>query len=641
LRGLEEGAGSEWGTRPPHASETVTEQIGRLVAHGNRIVLETGSTTVELSALEVFRAAIRGAPEVRGFRLAPVSSSCPGITFHGQPELVSVLVQGDAHLTACAAVHTHGGVIEVDPASDQLLVGQHWYPLEPETAGAAGTWLRAHTHESRLSPEAYLDLYRGRDLGFDVLDMVDDEALIRLTTALPRPLGLSTRLYPYQELGAGWLRARADHRIGGILGDEMGLGKTIQLIALVADRLLRGHAPCLIVVPLTIMESWRREFAKFAPAVDVYRHQGADRTRRPVLLRAQQVVLTTYDIAVIDEPVLSMVDWDIVILDEAQAIKNPDTQRARAVKGLPRASGFASTGTPLENRTQDVWSLVDFAVPGYLGDRAVFAERFEDDPSGLRHALRPVMLRREVAAVADDLPERVDVDVPLEMLEPEATGYAALIGGVAGERAGSLLALITRLRQYTAHRDALEGRRPHPAERSAKMMRLVEIADEIVLSGDKAIIFVAFLEVADIIRDVLTGTLGVAAWTIDGRTPPHDRQRIIDVFSTTPGPAFLVLNPAAAGVGLNIQAATHVIHYTLEWNPAREAQATARAWRRGQERPVTVHRLFYAGTIDEAIIERLEEKRDLFDEVIVPTREEDITLKALLERALEISSSSR
>ena len=389
------------------------------------------------------------------------------------------------------------------------------------------------------------------------------------------------------------------------------------------------------------MENWRREFARFAPGIDVYRHRGSARTRRPTILQGQSVVLTTYDVAVIDEPVLSLVESDAVILDEAQAIKNPETQRAQALKGLPRSAGFVSTGTPLENRTQDVWSLADFALPGYLGTRAEFADRLEEDPTSLRYALRPVMLRREVAAVAKDLPDRIDIDVPLEMLGPEGAGYDALIDSVAGQKGATALALITRLRQFTAHRDALEGRRPHPVDRSAKLARLIEIAEEIVLGGAKAIIFVAFLEVADLIRDSLSAAYGAPVWSIDGRTPVLDRQATIDRFSAVSGPAFMVLNPAAAGVGLNIQAASHVIHYTLEWNPAREAQATARAWRRGQERPVTVHRLYYAGTIDEAIVERLQAKKDLFDAVIVATGDEDTSLKALLERAIAIKPSTQ
>jgi SNF2 family DNA or RNA helicase len=413
------------------------------------------------------------------------------------------------------------------------------------------------------------------------------------------------------------------------------------LIGLVADRLAQGFSPSLIVVPLTLMENWRREFAKFAPDISTYRHQGPGRTRRPQLIEKQEVVITTYDVAVIDEAVLSMVNWDLVILDEAQAVKNPDTLRAKVMAGLPRTAGFVSTGTPLENRTQDVWSLASFAVPGYLGDRTTFRERLEEDPSGLRLAVRPILLRREIAAVLDDLPERIDIDVPLEMFGPEAAAYEQIRSGVGADRATAILALITKLRQFTAHPDAVEGRHESPAQRSAKLTRLLEIADEIALAGDKCIVFCAFHAAADIIRGSIQQQLAVPASCIDGRTPVDERQRIVDAFSGTPGAAFLILNPAAAGVGLNIQAASHVVHYTLEWNPAREAQATARAWRRGQTRPVTVHRLYYVGTIDEAILERLAFKKELAQEVIAPTRDQDLTLRALLDRALELSPDTK
>lgn len=611
--------------------------LAALVARDDRIVLDTGASIEELTALEIFKVAVRGADTLRGFGLPPVRDTCPNIRFHEQPELVGLQLVGGESLLARPAIEIKGKWTGVELHGDHVLLGGHWYPIERETKTAVEFWLKEHCTDGRITPDAYIGLYAAEGPPFALDDQVDDESVIQLTAGEAVDLGLKATLYEYQEVGVGWLRARADHGIGGILGDEMGLGKTLQLIGLLADRLQQGQGPSLVVVPLTLMENWRREFAKFAPGIGVYRHQGADRSRRPVVLAQQQVVLTTYDVAVLDEPVLSLVSWDTVVLDEAQAIKNPETQRAKAVKGLQRSCGFVSTGTPLENRTQDVWSLADFAVPGYLGSRADFATRLEEDPTGLRHALRPVMLRREVASVASDLPERIDVDVALEMLGPEGAGYDALIDSVASGSGAAALALITKLRQYTAHPDAIDGPRPHPAQRSAKLARLLEIAEEIVLDGAKAIVFAAFHDVADLIRDTLAATYGVAVWTIDGRTPVADRQRIIDQFGAVAGSAFLVLNPAAAGVGLNIQAASHVIHYTLEWNPAREAQATARAWRRGQLVPVTVHRLFYTGTIDEAIVERLQLKKDLFDEVITETREEDKTLKALLERAIAIS----
>ncbi len=610
------------------------ESIGELVPDGARIALLVDGSLRDVTALDVFRAAVRGVDRVGGVAIRPIRDTCPNVRFHEQPELVGVRVAGGDDLRADAVIEGRGALEAVQAGTDQALIGGHWYPLEVETSLAVHAWLKEHAPRGLLTPDGYLDLYRGQSRSFAIRDLVDDASLARLTASAPTDLGLLGTLYPYQEVGVGWLRARADHRVGGILGDEMGLGKTLQLIGLLADRIAKGFSPGLVVVPLTLMENWRREFAKFAPTIRVYSHRGPGRSRRPMLLQEQEVVLTTYDVAVIDEPVLSLVHWDAVILDEAQAIKNPDTQRARALKGLPRASGFASTGTPLENRTQDVWSLLDFAVPGYLGDRSDFADRLEEDPTGLRISLRPMMLRREVASVATDLPEKIEIDVALEMLGPEAAGYERLLGGVAVDRKVPALALITKLRQYTAHPDCLDGRRDRPADRSAKLMRLLEIAEEISLDGAKALVFCAFHEPADILREAIARAYAVPAWTIDGRTAVEDRQGIIDAFSSSAGSAFLVLNPAAAGVGLNIQAATHVIHYTLEWNPAREAQATARAWRRGQDRPVTVHRMYYAGTIDEAILERLDAKKELFEQVVVETRDEDMTLRALLERAV-------
>jgi SNF2 family DNA or RNA helicase len=334
---------------------------------------------------------------------------------------------------------------------------------------------------------------------------------------------------------------------------------------------------------------------------------------------------------------LGMIDWDTVIVDEAQAIKNPDAQRTKSIGTLRRRAAFAVTGTPLENRTQDVWSLANFALPGYLGTRAEFASRLESDPHGLHMAIRPLMLRREVKDVAKDLPDKIEIDNALEMFAPEADAYDQLVTGVRGEITKvPVLALLTKLRLFTAHPDAVSGLERSPESRSAKLTRLLEIVEEIVSANQKVLVFVAFNMPAEIIRDAIGARFGIPVWALDGRTPVSDRQPRIDQFSSANDSAALVLNPSAGGVGLNIQAARHVIHYTLEWNPAREAQATARAWRRGQDHPVTVHRLYYANTIDELILEKLAFKQQLFDEVVKPTNETDATLRQLLERALSI-----
>ena len=279
------------------------------------------------------------------------------------------------------------------------------------------------------------------------------------------------------------------------------------------------------------------------------------------------------------------------------------------------------TGTPVENGTLDLWSLADFAIPGYLGSREHFDAFFAENSDLLARAIKPLILRREVADVATDLPERIDADVAIEMFEGELLAYEALVSSMRGRpQHGNALALITRLRQFTAHSTLASGLTPEdPVAESAKLARLIAMLGEIFADSNKVLVFSAFRKMSDLISRVILERTHVPSWVVDGRTPAGSRQQIVDSFSDHDGPAVLVLHPATGGSGLNITAASHVIHYTLEWNPAKESQATARAFRRGQNRPVFVHRLIYPGTIDEVIADVLRQKRDLADEVIGPS----------------------
>ncbi len=609
-----------------------------LIVNDGRITLRIRDDLVPLTALEIFQAAVRGRRELHGHAIDPdIEATTGGIVFHQEPAAVALLVsqQGDLAV-AIPVIRTHGrwSPINLKGGADHVLLDRDWYPLDRGSLEAIVEWCSRWSTRP-IDTAAYVDLYRASGPGFEIVDLLDDRMVDELTGGSGAPRDLVLAMYPYQAAGLRWLSARADARLGGILADQMGLGKTLQIIALLAQRAAGGAGPSLIVVPLTLVETWIREFLKFAPGLNVYRHVGPHRTRRPQEIQRQSIVLTTYETAVIDEAVLSLVEWDSVILDEAQVIKNPEALRSRVMASMPRQSGFAVTGTPLENRTLDMWSIASFALPGYLGSRADFADRLEEDPDGLRRSIRPLLLRREVAQVANDLPDRIDIDVALEMFDPERELYDRLRSELRDlSESRPVLALITRLRQFTAHPDMLYGIAPGPEARSAKLTRLSEILDEILSSGEKALVFVAFTKGADMILRLTQQRFGVPAWTIDGRTPARDRHATIDAFTKTKDGSVLVLNPAAAGVGLNIQAATHVVHFTLEWNPAREAQATARAWRRGQSRPVTVHRLYYTNTIDEFILEKLRIKQELFDTVVRPTDDRESGLRELLGRTL-------
>ena len=414
----------------------------------------------------------------------------------------------------------------------------------------------------------------------------------------------------------------------------MGLGKTIQIIALFASESFEGRVPFVVVAPGTLLENWRREIERFAPSLRTLIHRGAERTGFPDELATNDVVLTSYDALIRDLPLFRRINWNVVVLDEAQAIKNPETRRASAVKMLPRRVGIAVTGTPVENRLRDLWSIADFVVPGFLGTQAAFESAFQDDTRDaeyLEPLVSPILLRRRVTDVAKDLPERIEIPQAIELDPRQAEAYEAIRQATVDEYGGraSLVALL-RLRMFCTHPSLVEDTHSDPSLASTKYQRFIEIVDEIFANAEKVVLFTSFNAMSDMIVADISRRFGVYTRNINGGTPMQDRQTIIDKYSNIAGGALLVLNPRAAGTGLNITAANHVIHYTLEWNPAVEDQASARVYRRGQTRTVTVHRLFYANTVEEIVNERLTRKRNLSATAVVGTDGRDEGIEDIL-----------
>ena len=461
--------------------------------------------------------------------------------------------------------------------------------------------------------------------------------------------GLNAQLYPYQAKGVKWMTEVSGTEGGLILADEMGLGKTLQIIALLLLDIPKISAPALIICPTSLIVNWVREIEKFAPSLTVLVHRGAERTGVFKGLQATNVVITTYDTMVNDISIFSAFEWSWVICDEAQAIKNPHSIRRQSVCAIPRNRTIPMTGTPVENSLVDLWSLADFAVPGILGTLSEFEDRFPDGIDTAKEVseiVEPLMLKRRVVDVADDLPPRIDIDIPLEMEDELVTHYNAVREAtlekypVAGALVATLqLQLICShpwLRQEDENEEEGEAAFVDPVLSlpliNTKMDRAVSLISE-AFSGDrKVIVFAMFNRMGDLLRDACED-LPAALWgAINGSTPSSERQSIIDVFSTHKGPAILVLNPKAAGAGLNITAATVVIHMTPVWNPALEAQASARAYRRGQKLPVTIYRLFYEDTIERVMLDRSTWKNEMGNE-ITPTLVRD---KADLEQALLI-----
>lgn len=502
-----------------------------------------------------------------------------------------------------------------------------WYPVDSPTGTEVVKLLREAGGElgSVHSLKSFLHVRKAAAAGGPVDDFTATLSISPcafIPTGDDTPNGVDACLYSYQLLGWRWLKFLLSEGSGGLLADEMGLGKTLQIIAVLSDAGGGPLRPSLIVAPGSLLENWRREISKFAPRLKVLKHHGPFRTGRPGDLSEYDIVVTSYDVVVGDNSLLNMIRWKVIVLDEAQFIRNPSAQRTKAVKHLQRDAGLAVTGTPIENRLLDVWSILDFVFPGYLGDAESFGKQFLNNADGavqLEPLISPLMLRRRIAEVAQDLPPRIDIPQLVELDESEAAEYDAERERIFAEygSAATLVAL-TSLRRFCAH-PCLLGRDSYTADPLifSKFRRLHEIIEEIFERGEKVLVFTSFTAMADIIaRHVMRG-FGAFAGVIDGRLPIEERQPMIDRFSSIMGGAALVLNPKAGGSGLNIVAANHVIHYNPEWNPALEDQASARAHRRGQELPVTVHRLLIADTVEDVVNDRLTRKRTLSNAAIV------------------------
>ena len=513
------------------------------------------------------------------------------------------------------------------PVQDHVLVKDEWYPLDPreieEISGLlAGTGISG---AGELSLRQYLDL---AGLASDLVSMrrggeeAEPKSRGKAEPDERLPSLFTGQLYPYQINGYRWLRMIAREDLGCILADEMGLGKTIQLIAFLAEEKENERGPSLVVAPTTLLENWRREVVRFS-SLRCYVHRGSERTGFPSRLKEYDLTITSYETALRDLPLLKMISWDTVILDEAQAIKNPSAQRTMAAKEISRRVSVAVTGTPLENHLTDLWSIMDFSVAGLLGELHEFERHYADNVSGaaaLEPVVSPVMLRRKVDDVACDLPEKIMIPQPIELDDASAETYERIRSEAAQRNGkGVSLGLLVRLRMFCTHPFLVQtaSMTDDPSLCSTKYARLLEILEEFIARSEKTLIFTSFTKMIDILVGDLTRRYRIHCDFLDGRVAVGDRQERIDDFSSCQGPAVLVLNPRAGGTGLNLFAANHVVHYNTEWNPAVEEQASARAYRLGQVRPVTIHRLFHASTVEEIMNTRMETKRALSGHAVV------------------------
>ena len=459
--------------------------------------------------------------------------------------------------------------------------------------------------------------------------------------------GLNATLFPYQAQGVTWMVKTIEHTGGLILADEMGLGKTIQIIALLLGDKPDDSEPALILCPTSLIANWRREIFKFAPELTTLIHRGPHRTGTTTGLQRAQIVLSTYDTVVNDISIFAGMTWGWLICDEAQALKNPESNRRKSASLIPRKRTIPMTGTPVETSLLDLWSLVDLAIPSLLGSRENFEKEFPDSEYSakeLSHLTNPVVLCRKVYDVAGDLPDRIDIDVPLELGERLTDRYYQVLQDTLDQYpvAGNLVAT-GQLQLFCAHPWLRGGGNVDNIEEAEivlsaddplvtpKIERTIAILDEAFRAGKKVLIFTIFNRCNEIIRQATGKHPFDTFWgNINGSTPQQERQAIVDMFMEFDGPGCLILNPKAAGTGLNITCAKIVIHFTQVWNPAIEIQASARAYRRGQTEPVYIYRLFYEDTVERVMIDRSKWRRELGNEAVpVSTRDTDDLKRAL------------
>jgi len=456
------------------------------------------------------------------------------------------------------------------------------------------------------------------------------EGLRQLSTlaAAPVPADLERQMRPYQRLGAAWLWYLYQQKLGGVLADEMGLGKTLQALALLAALAARAPgSPSLVVCPASLLENWRREAARFAPQLRVFVHHGEGRLG-PGDFSAHDLVITSYGTLARDQELFAGLELACVVADEAQHIKNRRSQNARSLRSLRSAGRFLLTGTPLENSLDDLRSLFEFLLPGYLDpvpagtrgdDRVWYDER-------LRAKTAPFILRRTKRAVAPELPEKLEQVLWCELGPAQAALYRAvqekserelfdLEASGASEGSVRLAALtqLLRLRQICCDPrllpDSVAAASPGPAD-SAKLDAFLELLAEAVDDGHRVLVFSQFTSLLALLRPELEAQ-GFAHCYLDGSMPPRARQAEVDRFQASADVPIFLLSLKAGGTGLNLTGADTVVHYDPWWNPATEAQATDRAHRLGQSRTVTSYKLIASGTVEEKVLGLQEEKRAL------------------------------
>ncbi len=540
-------------------------------------------------------------------------------------------------------------------------INGEWVELRPQDIRAAQTFFASRKDQTSLSLEDALRISTGDTQMLEKLPVVSFEAsgpLQELITTLTgnrslepvnTPEKFRGQLRPYQSRGVGWLAFLEQWGLGACLADDMGLGKTIQLIAFLLHLQEKGNLakPTLLICPTSVLGNWEREVKKFGPSLKVLLHHGDQRLRGKAFAKAaasHHLTITSYALVYRDLKDLQAVSWQGLALDEAQNIKNPEAKQSQAARELEADFRIALTGTPVENRLSELWSIMDFLNPGYLGPRNFFQrrfatpiERYGDTASlqTLRSLVQPFILRRLKTDrdIIQDLPNKQENTEFCGLTSEQAALYQSIVDTSLSEleaaqgiqRRGLVLALLVKLKQICNHPDlflksaesAKATTQPAFDTRSGKLLRLQEMLEELLAEGDRALIFTQFAEWGKLLQAHLNQHFKQEILFLYGSTPKKRREEMVDRFQHDPqAPRIFILSLKAGGVGLNLTRANHVFHFDRWWNPAVENQATDRVFRIGQTRNVQVHKFVCSGTLEEKIHDLIESKKALTEQIV-------------------------
>ncbi|XRQ03935.1 DEAD/DEAH box helicase [Actinomadura welshii] len=537
-----------------------------------------------------------------------------------------------------------------------------WVELDERQLEAALDFLRRPRHGRMTAAEAVRAVIHADEEDLPLTGVEADGALgdllsgeaDRRLTPMGSPDELDAELRPYQERGLAWLTFMNDLGLGALLADDMGLGKTISVLSLLLHEREAGArpGPTLAILPMSLVGNWQREAARFTPKLRVHVHHGTGRHRGDGLAEAvagADLVLTTYGTAARDAETLARIEWERVLCDEAQALKNSGTRQARAVRSIPARTRIALTGTPVENHLTELWSIMEFANPGLLGPRSAFRRRFaipieregdEQAALALKRATQPFVLRRLKTdkSIISDLPEKQEIKVYCNLTTEQASLYQATVDDMLRQiaeadetkRRGLVLATMAKLKQVCNHPAQLLKDGSRLPGRSGKLERLEEICAEVLEQGEKALVFTQYAEFGSMLQPYLAARLERPVLWLHGGTSKQARDDLVQRFQDDGEPAIFLLSLKAAGTGLTLTAANHVVHVDRWWNPAVEDQATDRAFRIGQTRNVQVRKFICVGTMEERVDEMIERKKALA-ESIVGTGEDWLTELSVAE----------